>query len=135
MPKSGYTGISYPFRVNSRGGATMSTTSVNDPTHIVESIKQIFGSHYLERPMEGDEIFTNVATSLFEPNDETMHYVLKSYMVEDLKRLEERIEVDEEDIEFTVEIEDNIEYLYATITFKVIRYNTFYTAKIKVGEV
>ena len=135
MPKSGFTGISYPFRVNSRGGVTTSTTSVSDATHIVESIRQIFGSNYLERPMEGDEIFSQVSASLFEPNDETMQYVLKSYMVEDLKRLEERIEVGENDIEFTVEIEDNIEYLYATITFKVIRYNTFYTAKIKVGEI
>lgn len=135
MPQSGYTGISYPFRVNSRGGATISSTSYTDPTHIVESIKQIFSSNFLERPMEGYRIYSTADSTIFEPNDLTLQRILKSYMVEDLRRLEERIEVGEDNIEFTVEIEDNIEYLFATITFKIIRYNTFYTAKIKVGEI
>ena len=48
MPQSGYTGISYPFRINNRGGCVMSTTSRNDPTHIAESIQQIFVVFYYE---------------------------------------------------------------------------------------
>ena len=51
MAQSGFTGISYPFRVTNRGGCAMSTTSKTDPTHIAESIQQIFGTSYLERPM------------------------------------------------------------------------------------
>jgi hypothetical protein len=31
--------------------------------------------------------------------------------------------------------DDKVEYLYATVTFKILRYNTTYTKKIKVGEV
>lgn len=134
MPQSGYTGISYPFRISNRGGCTMSTTSRNDPTHIAESIQQIFNTNFLERPMES-EIYTTVTPLLFEPNDISLQQVLKSRMVADLERLEERIECKESDIEFEVETEDDVEYLYANITYKIIKYNTYYTSKIKVGEV
>lgn len=134
MPQSGYTGISYPFRISNRGGCTMSTTSRTDPTHIAESIQQIFNTNYLERPMESD-IYTTVTPLLFEPNDISLQQVLKARMVADLERLEERIECSESDIEFEVETEDDVEYLYANITYKIIKYNTYYTSKIKVGEV
>ena len=112
----------------------MSTTSKNDPTHIAESIQQIFNTNFLERPMEA-EIYSNVTSLLFEPNDVALQQVLKSRIVSDLERLEERIECDEDSVEFEVEIEDDVEYLYAYITYKIIKYNTYYTSKIKVGEV
>lgn len=134
MPQSGFTGISYPFRISNRGGVVTSTTSATDPTHIAESIRQIFCTDYLERPMEAD-VYTTVTALLFEPNDVSLQQVLKSRMVSDLERLEERIETDEDSIEFTVETEDDVEYLFAYITYKVIRYNTYYTSKVKVGEV
>lgn len=134
MPQSGYTGISYPFRVSNRGGCVMSTTSRTDPTHIAESIQQIFNTSHLERPMEA-EVYTTVTALLFEPNDIALQQVLKTRIVDDLERLEERIECDEEGIEFEVEIEDDVEVLYANITYKIIKYNTFFTSKIKVGEV
>lgn len=137
MPRSGFTGISYPFRVNSRGGCSMSTTSATDPSHIEESIIQILGTNYLERPMEGGDIYTTVATHLFEQNNPALQQVLKSRIVEDLSRLEKRIQCSEGDIEFTVEVDDTdgTEYLYATITYKVILYNTTFTSKVKVGEI
>ena len=134
MPISGFTGISYPFRVSNRGGCVMSTTSATDPTHIAESIQQIFNTSFLERPMEA-EIYTSVTSLLFEPNDETLQQVLKSRMVEDIERLEERVECDEDGIEFVVEIEDDVEFLYAYITYVITKYNTSYTSKVKVGEV
>ena len=134
MPQSGFTGISYPFRVSNRGGVVMSTTSRTDPTHIAESIQQIFNTNYLERPMES-EIYTTVTSLLFEPNDIALQQVLKSRIVDDLDRLEQRIECDEDGIEFEVEVEDDVEFLYANITYKIIKYNTYYTSKIKVGEV
>lgn len=134
MPQAGFTGISYPFRISNRGGCVMSTTSKTDPTHIAESIQQIFNTGYLERPMESD-IYTTVTALLFEPNDESLKQVLRTRIVDDLERLEERVECDSDDIDFIVEIEDDIEYLYAYITYKVIGYNTYYTSKIKVGEI
>ena len=112
----------------------MSTTSRTDPTHIAESIQQIFNTNFLERPMES-EIYTSVTTLLYEPNDIALQQVLKTRIVDDLERLEERIECDEEGIEFEVEVEDDVEYLYAYITYNIIKYNTYYTSKVKVGEV
>ena len=134
MPQSGFKGISYPFRISNRGGVVMSTTSKNDPTHIAERIQQIFNTNFLERPMEA-EIYSSVTSLLFEPNDVALQQVLKSRIVSDLERLEERIECDEDSVEFEVETEDDVEYLYAYITYKIIKYNTYYTSKIKVGEV
>lgn len=135
MPQSGFTGISYPFRISNRGGVVMSTTSRNDPTHITESIQQIFNTNYLERPMEAD-VYTTVTSLLFEPNDLTLQQVLKSRIVSDLERLEKRIECDEEGVDFQVEVDDTgSEFLYASITFKIVKYNTYYTSKIKVGEI
>lgn len=134
MPQSGFTGISYPFRVNNRGGVSMSTTSATDPTHIAESIRQIFNTSFLERPMESD-IYTTVTSLLFEPNDEALQAVLKSRMVDDLERLEERVTCSEDNIEFTIEIEDDVEFLYANLTYTIIKYNTSYTSKVKVGEI
>lgn len=133
MPQSGYKGISYPFRISNRGGVVMSTTSKNDPTHIAESIQQIFNTNYLERPMEA-EVYTTVTSLLFEPNDVALQQVLKTRIVDDLERLEERIECEEDDIEFEVEVEEDVEYLYAYISYKIVKYNTYYTSKIKVGE-
>ena len=134
MPQSGYKGISYPFRINSRGGVVMSTTSRTDPTHIAESIQQILNTNYLERPMES-EIYTTVTALLFEPNDISLQQVLKSRIVNDITRLESRVICEEDGIEFEVNNESGVDILYATITYKIIKYNTYYTSKVKVGEV
>lgn len=134
MPQSGFTGISYPFRISNRGGVVMSTTSRTDPTHIVESIQQIFNTNFLERPMESS-IGSTVSALLYEPNDETLKQVLRSRIVSDLERLEERIECAEEGVKFSVEIENDMEYLYAYITYRVVKYNTYYTSRVGIGEV
>ena len=134
MPQSGFKGISYPFRISNRGGVVMSTTSRTDPTHIAESIQQIFNTNYLERPMEA-EVYTTITALLFEPNDIALQQVLKTRIVSDLERLEQRVQCSEDGIEFEVEVEDDAEYLYANITYKIIKYNTYYTSKIKVGEI
>lgn len=135
MPQSGYRGISYPFRISNRGGVVMSTTSRTDPSHIAESIQQIFITNFLERPMESN-VYTSVTALLYEPNDLSLQQVLKTRIVDDLERLEQRIKCDEEGVEFEVEVDDDgIEYLYANITYKIIKYNTYYTSKVKVGEI
>lgn len=134
MPQSGFTGISYPFRINARGGCTMSTTSRNDPTHIAESIQQIFNTNSLERPMEAN-IYTTVTSLLFEPDDISLQQVLKSRIINDLKRLESRVECSEDDISFEVIEESGSNILYVNLTYKIIKYNTYYTSKLKVGEV
>lgn len=135
MGRGGFRGISYPFRITSRGGVAMSEANFEDSSHIAESIQQIFNTNFLERPMEGNWVYTQVTSSLFEPNDESLQQVLKTYIVEDLTRLEERIRISEDDITFSVEEENGVEVLYALITYQVIKYNTTYTSKIRVGNI
>ena len=134
MPNSGFTGISYPFRISSQGGVTISTTSLHDVSHINESIQQILGTNHLERVMEA-EIYSNVQTSLFEPNDVSLQQVIKSQICEAIRRLEKRVELEEKDIQLTVETTQEGEFLFAEITYKVIKYQTYYTTKVKVGEI
>lgn len=134
MPRSGFRGISFPFRVGPQGGVVMSTTSMTDPTHIKESIQQIFGTNYLERVME-PEIFSTVSMSLYEPNDDSLQSILRSRMVDDITRLEERVEVSEDDIEFFESEDINGNFLYATINYKIIKYETWYTSIVRVGEI
>ena len=133
MHKVGYKGISFPFRISNQGGVIMSTTSENDVAHIEESIKQILGTNYLERVME-PEIYSSVSTSLFEPNDATLQQIIKNDIVEALSALDDRIEVEESGITFEIVSEDYTEVLYATITYKVIKYQTYFSTTVKVGE-
>ena len=39
------------------------------------------------------------------------------------------------DTRSTIEIEDDVEFLYAYLTYTIIKYNTSYTSKVKVGEI
>ena len=134
MSSSGFTGVGYPFRINSQGGVVVTTTNKNDSSHIDDSIRQILGTYELERPMEV-EIFSNLDQALFEPNDEGIQSILRSIIVENLERLEDRISVSEKDIDFVVEEDDGTEYMYAIITYKVLRYNATFTSQFKLGEV
>lgn len=133
MPNSGFTGISYPFRIGNQGGVMTSTTSKYDVAHIEESITQILGTNYLERVMEA-EIYSQLNINIFEPNNESLQQVIKSQITDCLLRLEKRISLKEDDISFTVETTEKGEILYATITYKVIKYQTYYTSKVKIGE-
>ena len=134
MPNSGYTGISFPFRISNQGGVVLSTTDVNDVPHIEESIHQILGTNFLERVMES-EIYSSVQASIFEPNDVSLQQVIKTQILESLERLEERIELTDSDIELEVKTDGDVEFLYAIITYKVIKYQTYYSTTVKVGEI
>ena len=74
-------------------------------------------------------------TNETEKSEKKSMSFIEQIIVNDLERLEKRIECDEDGVEFEIEIEDDVEYLYANITYKIIKYNTYYTSKVKVGEV
>lgn len=126
--KSGFKGLSFPFRVSGTGGVEMSTTSVSDISHITEAIEQILLTRPRERKMEY-HFKSDLDTLLFEPNDESLKSLMVYHVEEALKELEDRIEVI--DVDFISE--DNV--MYVLITFKVLVYDTVYTKKIKVGDV
>ena len=136
MANSGYTGISFPFRVGNSGGVVLSTTNRYSAEHIVESVIQILNTKYTERPMEA-EIFSDIDASLFDLNNQMTRDILADQIVADLRRLEKRISLNTRDIElFTVETDDGIEQLYANINFRVVDYMTTYqAANVYIGEV
>lgn len=134
MPKSGFKGISFPFRISPQGGVVMSTTSKTDAKHIVEGLKQLLQTDFLERPME-PEIGANLGSTLFEPNDATLQTVIKNRIIQAVEEFDDRVSISEEDIEFFTEYEDEIMgYLFAEINFYIIQYETYYSDIIKVGE-
>ena len=126
--KSGFSGLSFPFRVSGTGGIEMSTTSVSDISHITEAIEQILLTRPRERKMEY-HFKSDLDTLIFEPNDESLKSLMVYHVEEPLKELEDRIDV----LDVDIISEDNI--IYVIVTFRVLVYDTVYTKKIKVGDV
>lgn len=125
--QSGFKGISFPFRINSTGGVIMSSTSVSDVPHITEAIEQILLTKPRERKMEY-HFKSDLDLDIFEPNDMSARCLIEHQIMEALSTLEDRIEV------ISVEVESDNNKVYASITFRVLIYNTTYSNKVKVGE-
>ena len=130
MSKTGYTGLSFPFRLNNKGGIAMSTTTVNSPDHINESIAQIILTRLKERPMELD-VGSDVQRVVFSPNDPTTHALLRYSIVDALTRLEPRILVSEDGV--MVGAYENI--VYVIVNYTVKEYGTTYSQVFSLGEV
>lgn len=125
--QTGFTGISFPFRINGKGGVTMSSTSVSDVPHIIEAIEQILLTKPRERRMEY-HFKSDLDTDIFEPNDSSAKNLIEHQIREALGNLEDRIEV------VNVDISSENNKIQADITFRVLMYNTTYSSRIKVGE-
>ena len=93
-----YTGISFPFRLNNQGQLVTSSVNTFSAGHLNESIEQILHTSFGERVME-DNMYSDINSSLFNPNDISLQSYLASKIVEALE-LDERIVVDESGIEF-----------------------------------
>lgn len=125
--KNGFNGISFPFRISGTGGVQMSTTDVLDVPHIVEAMEQILLTRPYERKMEY-HFKSDLDTLIFDPNDISARNMVAYQIKQALSQLEDRIEV----IDVIVTSEGSS--IYATITFRVLMYNTTYSKKIKVGD-
>lgn len=125
--QTGFNGISFPFRISGTGGVQMSTTDVSEVTHIVEAMEQILLTRPRERCMEY-HFKSDLDTDIFEPNDVSAQKLVEYQIREALNSLEDRIDI----VNVTVTSERN--FIYATITFRVIKYDTTYSTKVKVGE-
>lgn len=123
-----YRGISFPFRIGVKGGVVMSSTMVSDVTHIVESMEQIVRTKPMERCMEY-QIKSDIDTLIFSPNDASARTLIAYEVETALAELENRIEVK------SVDVTSDGNVVYANVTFKVIAYDSTYSAQLKVGEV
>ena len=125
--KNGFNGISFPFRISGTGGVQMSTTDVLDIPHIVEAMEQILLTRPYERKMEY-HFKSDLDTLIFDPNDISARNMVAYQIKQALSQLEDRIEV------INVIVTSEGSSIYATITFRVLMYNTTYSKKIKVGD-
>lgn len=125
--KNGFNGISFPFRISGTGGVQMSTTDVLDAPHIVEAMEQILLTRPYERKMEY-HFKSDLDTLIFDPNDISARNMVAYQIKQALSQLEDRIEV------INVIVTSEGSSIYATITFRVLMYNTTYSKKIKVGD-
>ena len=124
-----YTGISFPFRVNKQGRVVMSSVDTVSAEHLNESIEQILHTSFGERVMES-EIYSDIESSLFHPNDISLQSYLASKVVEALQ-LDERIRVAESDVSF----KDEDGFLYATIKYRTNYNNQDYQVTVNLGEI
>lgn len=134
MALTGFTGMSFPMRITPQGGVAVSTTGIDDSTHIEESIIQALHTYRGERCMES-EVYSELDELLYSPNDLTLQKLASEMIIDCLGRLDDRIQVEEGDIKFNVVDEDFGSTLYATITYKVIKYETSYTTTVRIGEI
>ena len=125
--KNGFNGISFPFRISGTGGVQMSTTDVLDVPHIVEAMEQILLTRPYERKMEY-HFKSDLDTLIFDPNDISARNMVAYQIKQALSQLEDRVEV------INVIVTSEGSSIYATITFRVLMYNTTYSKKIKVGD-
>ena len=119
---TGYTGISFPFRIGVRGGVVLSSTSKFAIPKIEESIIQILGTRRMERWMEY-HIFSDLDTVVFEPNDRSLQTLFRHQLMEALQH-DSRVKI----AQITFHADD--EFLWVDIDFRVIRYQT--TMKLRV---
>lgn len=125
--KNGFNGISFPFRISGTGGVQMSSTDVLDVPHIVEAMEQILLTRPYERKMEY-HFKSDLDTLIFDPNDISARNMVAYQIKQALSQLEDRVEV------INVIVTSEGSSIYATITFRVLMYNTTYSKKIKVGD-
>jgi len=78
----GFTGISFPFRFDGRGGVATSTTSITDFSHIKESIMQIILTQVGERRMEPD-FGSEVRDHLFTMVDDETDIAILKFKIQD----------------------------------------------------
>ena len=124
-------GISFPFRISSKGGAAMSVANSNSVEKLVESMQQIVGISEGERCMEFN-VYSEVRSLLFSSvdTDDTILSVCE-YMVKDaINRLEPRVSVNDVVIKFD-EITNSI---IAVVNFTVNSTKDTYITSLGLGD-
>lgn len=122
----GYTGISYPFRIGSRG-VVLSTVSPENPQHIKEEIVQILSTRFFERINE-PQLGNNIDLSMFEPNDTTLKNLVIYEIVQALS-YSSKIRVSENNV--SLNQEDG--KVFADIVFTIVDYGTQDNVRVTIG--
>ena len=120
-------GISFPFRVSVRGGATMSVANTNSVDKIVESMQQIVLTREGERCMEYD-VYSQIDKLIFNIEDDTLRQVCEYMLRDAINRLETRVTVSE----VRLARDENTGIIYALVNFTVNKTNNNYNTTLGV---
>jgi phage baseplate assembly protein W len=133
MAKTGFAGISFPFRFSGRGGVAVSTTSADDFSHIKEGLMQVIGTAVNERVFElgvGSEVYKSQFKNAWDESDTA---ILKFYVEDAVKKWDKRVEVDNVII---TPMDDELigTHIHVDVEFTVNKYMKSDTVSIKVEE-
>lgn len=120
-------GISFPFRVSVRGGATMSVANTNSVDKIVESMQQIVLTREGERCMEYD-VYSQIDKLIFNIEDDTLRQVCEYMLKDAINRLETRVTVNE----VRLARDESTGIIYALVNFTVNKTNNNYNTTLGV---
>ena len=120
-------GISFPFRVSVRGGATMSVANTKSVDKIVESMQQIVLTREGERCMEYD-VYSQIDKLIFNIEDDTLRQVCEYMLKDAINRLETRVTVN--DVRLARDEKTGI--IYALVNFTVNKTNNNYNTTLGV---
>ena len=120
-------GISFPFRVSVRGGATMSVANTNSVDKIVESMQQIVLTREGERCMEYD-VYSQIDKLVFNIEDDTLRQVCEYMLKDAINRLETRVTVNE----VRLARDEKTGIIYALVNFTVNKTNNNYNTTLGV---
>ena len=133
MSNQRFTGISFPIRLNNKGGLKMSSTSATDSSHIEESITQILGTEIGERVMEL-YFGSSISSHVFDSTEEESYNLIRYEIVETLKQFEPRIEVDEENIYLQDKYyREKGNVVFVTIGYTLLQYNSYHEVSVELG--
>ena len=125
-------GISFPFRISSKGGAAISVANSNSVGKLVESMQQIVCTSEGERCMEF-QVYSEIRSLLFNnvENDDTILGVCE-YMVKDaINRLEPRVTVNDVVIKF----DEDSNSIIAVLNFTVNNTGNTYNTSLGLGDI
>lgn len=131
MKSKGFTGISFPFRFDIKGGIAVSTTNADDFSHIKESIMQILGTMKGERHFElkfGSEVHKTMFSNIDEQGEQDY---LKFLIREAIEEHEPRVEV--ESINITPTELNNGYGAIVNVGFKVKKYLSYDEVTVEMG--
>ena len=92
MARVGYKGISFPFRFNNVGGVATSAVEMDNPSHILESVRQIVGTRRKERVMR-PELGADADDLVFSPQSQSGIQIAIHNIGQQVLRWEKRVDL------------------------------------------
>jgi len=114
---SGYKGIKFPFSFSNVGGVATSTVEMDNPAHIIESVRQIVGTRRRERVMR-PELGADADDLVFSPQSRSGIQIAIHNIGQQVLRWEKRVDLRKVEIS---RIEDLEAEVNTDIRIKVTR--------------